>query len=102
MRLKYPVALLTADEVIYAGGKYSSSAPIYLYTKTYNWLMTAGGFDGSANELILDWGRVTYKYVDTSDYRAYGVFPAVSLSSDTLIEDGGDGTINNPYVIKVK
>lgn len=99
--LTYPVGLLTADEIYYAGepGR-TEDSNCYLVNEFMdnNWTMSPINFiDGS---LIYDWifyadnylgGRYSNEVID--------VRPVINLSSDVEIISG-DGTINNPYVVK--
>jgi len=40
-KLKYPISLLTADEIMLAGGRlYSSNSKYYLYTNEYWWALS--------------------------------------------------------------
>ena len=99
--LKYPVGLITADEMAYAGGKdYSGSADenrsFYLYTGKYYWTLSPSSFFGSiARELSLDSddGALTDGTVSYS----FGVRPVVSLQPG--IEVRGSGTSADPFVI---
>ena len=64
-KLKYPVALITADEVALAGGKYNmKNQDYYLRTNGYFWTMTPSSFGAS----------YALAYV-------YGVNPAGELSN---------------------
>ena len=98
--LTYPVGLLTADEVAYAGGKQGyDNKEYYLYTGAYYWL--------SSPSLFYAWSAVAYGYhVDPSGmlYRwgwtsePFGVRPVINLNADSLISEG-NGTAANPYII---
>ncbi len=100
-KLQYPVGLLTADEVMYAGGRgeYNMNKNYYLYTKQNFWVGSPSGF-------YTAYGLVAYEFAMNSDgivYRtptnsAYGLRPVISISKNTSVS-GGDGTANNPYVI---
>jgi hypothetical protein len=97
--LTYPVALLTADEIAYAGGKYGSSysnSTYYLYTGQDFWLLSPYYFNGS---------KAYMWYVSSSGYlggytvhASLGVRPAISLKAGTKFTDG-DGTTGDPYVV---
>ena len=111
-KLTYPIGLMTADEIAYAGGKTATSL-----TSPYAWyyLNSSGGsITGSTYWWALspfNWGG-SFSYVwDVigSDFPGYlgngrvglsvAVRPSVSLKSCNLIS-GGDGSANNPYIIK--
>mgnify|MGYP004559091323 FL=1 len=102
--LTYPVGLLTADEVAYAGGKYGyDNKEYYLATGQYYWLaspshFTSGNADAhgwsvySSAGYLSPWLWVSYSWI--------GVRPVISLNANTLISQG-NGTTSNPYIVKV-
>ena len=98
--LKYPVGLITADEMAYAGGKYySSSADInrsfYLYTGQDYWALSPYYFNGSnAYGFGLNSVGALSNYVDVS----HGVRPSVSLQPG-IVKTGGSGASADPFVI---
>ena len=99
--LKYPVGLITADEMIYAGGKnHGSSADrnrsFYLYTGTYYWSFSPYVFYtwGAREFTLAPVGALNPNtYVNESD----GVRPSVSLKPGIAMT--GSGTATNPFVI---
>ena len=113
-KLKYPIALMTVDEVAYAGGVYNTnlSSPYAWYytnstgssiTGTNQWWTLSPGFWGASYST--EWnvfgsnysGRLnTGRYVDYSD----AVRPSISLKSCTKWSSG-DGTSSNPYQISI-
>jgi hypothetical protein len=94
--LDYPVALLTADEVAYAGAVYqTSNSTYYLYTGEYWWSLSPYTF----------YSVVAYVWSVRSDglleYRvnsSRGVRPAVSLKPGTTYSSG-NGSSTSPYVV---
>ena len=102
-KLTYPVGLLTADEVMLAGGRDASNSNYYLYTGQYYWLLSPSYFtyNYAVGFFILSGGglstsRVHYSY---GVVHSSGERPSVSLAPGTRIT-GGDGTVNSPYVIE--
>ena len=94
--LQYPIGLITADEVSYAGGVYATSnSSYYLYTNSGYWTMSPYYFDyGWAWVFIVNSpGNLNYNSVDN----AWGVRPAINLRADVTIT--GSGTSSNPYTI---
>ncbi len=109
-KLTYPIALMTADEVAFAGGVDATNAETWYYYNSANgsstgstdwWLMSPdfwddrdafvfGVYGGSSNPGRLD----SYRVGST-----YGVRPAVSLKSCTLYSTG-NGSASDPYTIK--
>ena len=108
--LTYPVGLLTSDEIMYAGGKYSSTNnSYYLYTNNANWTISSsyygedlGGPASIAQEIFFDF--VTHP-TSSNGFGSEGVSsdfsirPVISLKPDLLVESG-NGTPTNPYVVK--
>ena len=93
--LTYPIGLLTADELMYSGASTQEQGDYYLNNNnTIFWTMspyaTYGKFAGSSNML----GIVFY-----NGFSNVGVRPVVNISSVVEITNG-DGTKDNPYVIK--
>lgn len=100
-KLKYPVGLLTADEIIVAGTAGNSSTAnntYYLYTGNYFWSLSSRYY---GNGVAFGFSVDKYGYF-ASDKMTYpgGLRPVVSLKLGTEFEDGGDGTPTNPYVVK--
>lgn len=94
--LTYPVALLTADEAVYAGAVMDvENTSYYLYTNFYSWLMTpAFSKDSSAHGFALrPEGFVSTNYI----YNVMGLRPTVSLIPKVVAS--GDGTSTSPYII---
>ncbi len=103
-QLKYPAALLTADEAAFAGSGYSASTTPYhansfLYSGTYFWLLSpysrlSGGYAngfylGPNGDLSGGYGIVVY---------TYGVRPSISLTSGTAAVSG-TGTATDPWIV---
>ena len=101
-KLTYPVALISADEVALAGGKSgSSNDKYYLRTGAVYWTMSPSRFY-SANAFANVW-RV---YPDgrlqpwDSVTGGSGIRAVINLSSDVLV-DSGNGTAENPYILRL-
>ena len=95
--LQYPIGLITADEVAYAGGVYgSSNSSYYLYTNQDYWTMSPRFFDSG-----IAWVFAVYSsgYLDGPHVGSTnGVRPVVNLKADTQFSSG-NGTSTNPYII---
>ena len=97
--LTYPIGLITADEVILAGGfGGSSNSSYYLYNNAYYWTMSPSFFDA-----VLSYARMFFVYSDggLGDDRVsdtYGVRPVINLSADITISSG-NGTSETPYIV---
>ena len=102
-KLTYPIALLTADEIALAGGRYSyKNENFYLRTNNYWFTMTPSYFDQHFAYAYVWYltttGNMYYlSYVGST----YGIRPVINLKSETLISQG-DGTIDNPFQITLK
>lgn len=95
----YPVGLITADEVAYAGGRNGMINRLYyLYTGQAYWTMSPASFEptstvayvgnvSSAGSLF--WPRTSSEF---------GVRLVINLKSDILITSG-NGTAASPYVV---
>jgi len=108
-KLTYPIALMTADEVSFAGGVFQTNAETWYYKNSANgsstgstwwWLLSPYYLSGGLANVFLvhgssDPGHLYYNYVgDTNVVR-----PAVSLKSCTLYSTG-NGSASDPYTIK--
>jgi len=96
--LTYPIGLITADEVAYAGGVYRVDNPNMYLSGSGTWTMSPPGFVGlTARAWYLNSGGDPYN--GYTAYNEYGGRPVVNLRSGVEIISG-DGTIGNPYIIK--
>lgn len=99
--LKYPIGLLTADEVAMAGAVYNmQNASYYLYTGQYFWLMSPYCWlSSNAIEFrVLNTGHLGNNVLSSSG----GVRPSVSLKPGTEItacSDGVAGMVACPYKV---
>ena len=102
-KLKYPVGLLTADEIILAGASGNSSTnniKYYLYNGTSRyWSLSPGSFSYYFNQSNASVYNVTDGYIN-GNAGTYGLRPVVSLKPGTEFVDGGEGTTTKPYVVK--
>ena len=108
-KLTYPIALMTADEVSFAGGLWVTNAPTWYYYNSANgsstgsiwwWLLSPRDWDGSIAPVFRVSGSSNPGYLNFS-YVTYtgGVRPAVSLKSCTLYSTG-NGSASDPYTIE--
>ena len=107
-KLTYPIALMTADEIAYAGGVAFKNAPMWYYTnsslesstdRTNWWSLSPRNWDGGyAYSWVVD-GSGDPGYLDSNYvYSLSGVRPTVSLK--TCVQwKSGDGSANSPYEI---
>ena len=95
-KLSYPVGLITADEITFAGlpaGKTNNS--FYLHTGAYYWAGSPRGFRASiSSEFTVGVGGNLNSYTVNGTYGVRGV---VSLSSESKLL--GRGTYNDVYTV---
>ena len=98
-KLTYPVGLLTADEIAYAGAIYNSTTntSFYLYTNQMILTITPTHFANGACYMMFLYndGKLVFRESNTVEH---AVRPAVSLKPGTTFSYG-DGTANSPYVV---
>ena len=107
-KLTYPIALMTADEIAYAGGRIYNNAPMWYYTNSSLesstgvlnwWSLSPRSWDGGD---AFSWtvrgsdgpGDLNNDYVSGSN----GVRPVVSLKSCVQWKSG-NGSATSPYEI---
>ena len=108
-KLTYPIGLITADEISYAGGLYETNNTSYYIAQnassgaSYWWTMSPYRWDSygsSAGVFIVggssSTGNLSYDFVNIS----CGVRPVISLKS-CVLASGGDGTASNPYTVEL-
>ena len=108
-KLTYPIALMTADEVSFAGGLYENNAQTWYYYNSANgsstgdtwwWLLSPNSWDGSYAYVFYVYGSSnpgSLDYYRVNDIN--GGRPAVSLKS-CVKTSGGDGSASTPYTIE--
>ena len=109
-KLKYPIALMTADEIAYAGGVNDTNAPMWYYTNStlesstgaqLLWLLSPNYWNGNS---VHSWGVLGLNYPvflgsSSVDY-SYAVRPAISLKS-CIKYSTGNGVSETPYEIEM-
>ena len=106
-KLTYPIALMTADEIAYAGGVVGQEAPMWYYTNssfesstgaTFWWSLSPYNWHDVADSWYV-YGSVIPGFLSNNYvYDSNGVRPVVSLKSCTLYSTG-NGTSETPYEI---
>ena len=97
-KLQYPVAMITEDEMVLAGGVAGqTNGTFYLTTGQTYWSLSPDSFSvSSAGGFSLGYNGYLDYY---SGVNSYGLRPAVSLKSSTQVVSG-TGTVADPYVIE--
>jgi len=97
--LTYPVALLTADEIAYAGGVFNKrNSSYYLYNSDWFWSLSPYFFDGRYARVFFVNSPGSLDGFDLYN-AARAVRPAVSLRHGVKVTSEGDGTMENPYIV---
>ena len=94
--LTYPIGLLTADENVYAGAVSSAPADANYFLNSNTIFLTMSPYATYAN--FADFTNI-FGTVFRHEFSNVGVRPVVNISSVVEITNG-DGTKDNPYVIK--
>ncbi len=104
--LKYPIGLLSVDEVSYAGAYKAdqTNKSYYLYNSSINprwWLSSPviGVGEYTSEWLVRSSPVGIYIYGDVVDI-SYVLRPSINLKAELLV-GGGDGTSSNPYTVKL-
>ena len=109
-KLKYPIALMTADEVSFAGGLWATNASTWYYYNSANgsstgtnwwWSLSPYNLNGSGYAAVFGVNGSSYPgRLNGSDVNlTNGVRPAISLKS-CVKTSGGDGSASAPYTIE--
>ena len=105
-KLDYPIALITADEVTFAGGRsyYDSSFPnkeYYLFNNDNYWTMSPSiyGRNYSTNHLYNTIINSSLHPWNKEGGSIFGIRPVINLRSDAKITKG-DGSALNPFVVE--
>lgn len=112
--LTYPIATITADEMIYAGatgGKFNSNGTspenpnYFLANSTGNvWTMTPTMYSGNQmkGSVLYQNGALSTMWTNVArNIGDIGIRPAVSLKNEIYVESG-NGTFDSPYIVTDK
>ncbi len=93
------VGLITADEVMYAGGKFANNTSYYLYNGHDYWTMSPHFMDVGTSG---SYACMFYVYSNGYLYSwgvngEFGIRPVINLNAN--INLSGNGTINDPYEV---
>ena len=105
-KLDYPVGLITADEVAFAGGRayynanYSPNNNYYLYNGRYYWTFSASSFHISNSHAHV-WTVMSSGSLHPWNYAtdSLGIRPVINLKQNVTILKG-DGSALNPFVLQ--
>ena len=94
-KLANPVGLLTADEVMMAGGKFNTGNNNYYLNTNQNYWLSAPYQTTTSTSYALYVFTGGHVY-SNSIQDSYGIRPVISLKPDLMVT--GNGLYNNPYV----
>ena len=97
-KLTYPVGMITAEEMAYAGGViWQTNTSYYLYNGVHNWSFSPSTFDavGAYEFDLRSSGLFSLNYV----YTSCGVRPVISLKNGIVLSSGS-GTSSSPYIVE--
>ena len=99
-KLTYPIGLITADEVAYAGGVYNQTNINYYLYNSYNyWTITPSYFKNkNAVGCIVDSSGLFNAGTDV--YISLGVRPVINLKANVSLT--GSGTVDDPFKLSVE
>ena len=96
-KLIYPVGMITAEEMAYAGGViWQTNTSYYLYNGVYNWSFSPYRFSL--------WNAIEFTLSSSGYFGLYDVSgslggrPVLSLKSGTVLSSG-NGTSTNPFIV---
>ena len=96
--LQYPIGLITADEVSFAGGVYgTNNQSYYLYTGQAYWTKSPNRFSSSDSRARVFYVASDGQLNSTNVGSTRGVRPVINLKADILLS--GSGTSNDPYTV---
>ena len=97
-KLTYPVGMITAEEMAYAGAViWQTNTSYYLYNEVHSWSFSPSIFDS----------RIAYEFLlkSSGDFSNYyvagslGARPSISLKQGTVLSSG-NGTSADPFIVE--
>ena len=99
--LNYPVGLMTADEVVLAGGMYNvMNSKYYLYNGHYNWTSSPSYFHTNYTFSAVYFLVPSGALVESNPASLLVARPVINLNVNVKITSGS-GTENDPYIIEI-
>ena len=106
-KLAYPIGLITADEISYAGGLYDTNNTSYYIAQNASsgadrWWTMSPSYWYNSSACVFGVGSADATGYLTGHYirYAFGVRPVISLKA-CVTTTGGSGTASNPYTVSV-
>ena len=105
--LTYPIGLITADEIVYAGGTYGTANSSYYIAQNaktgaaYWWTMSADYWYNNFTYVLRIGGYTeTGSLTNNNVYNGLGVRPVISLKA-CIQYSNGNGTASDPYTVEL-
>ncbi len=96
-KLTYPVGMITAEEIAFAGAVlWQTNTSYYLYNGVNNWSFSPSSF--------YNWGAYEFYLNSSGDFGnnsvavSLGARPSISLKQGTVLS-GGNGTSTSPFIV---
>ena len=94
--LDYPIATITADELVYAGAAYgTNNTSFFLKTGSSYYTMTPSTYTSNAYVFYLDNNGNLSRQLSSYNY---GVYPVITISAGSIARLG-DGNAATPFVV---
>ncbi len=98
--LPHPIGLITADEILLAGGYHETgNSSYYLYTNQAYWTMSPYYVYTSGAAFVFVMVSGGFINGNGLNYANIGVRPVINLKANISFELGGEGTIDSPFVV---
>ncbi len=102
--LKYPIALLSVDELMMAGARTDvANTNNYLNIDGYHWWTMSASYHDTNHNIPWMYQFISGKIdgsASTDDDGAYYMRPVINLKADILVDEGS-GTEGEPYTVKL-
>ena len=95
--LTYPIGLITADEIAYAGGVFNASnSSFYLYNGIGVWALSPSYLNSAGARAfhMAATANLSTDYINIS----HGIRPSISLKPGTILSSG-NGSAASPYIV---
>ena len=90
-----PIGLITADEIVFAGGSYNkNNSSYYLCNNTNYWTMSPYGYSYASVFYMSSSGSLGNNEVNLT---APGIRPVINLRGDLVLT--GSGTVSDPFIV---
>ena len=100
--LLYPAAIITMDELLYAGASKSGSSTFYLKNGQKYFTMTPSAFKYNSsnrfNDSYIFYLSTTGRLIEINTWSTATIFPVITLKGNSVVKSG-TGLSTSPYII---